>query len=338
MRRQLGTPSVSGLNCLMKTSTEEVYIGIDLGDRKHHMCVTNQAGEMIAEEKIANDRAALSQLTRRFPKAKAFMEVGTHSPWISRFLEQLNWEVTVANARKLRAIYNNERKCDRLDAQMLARLGRVDPQLLHPIQHGRAAAQQDLLWIKLRDRLVSTRTKIISSINTSLKSLGYRIGGGSSASYLKRLERDLAPDCRPMVEPMIDVLRSLNAQIQVYDRMIQQLTQIQYPSCQRLMQVHGVGPITALCFVLKLERPQRFAKLRDVGPYLGLCPRRDQSGELDKQLPISKRGDAYLRRLLVSCAHYVLGPFGPDSALHDFGQRLCERGGARAKKIGRAHV
>lgn len=316
----------------MKNRTEEVYIGIDLGDRKHQMCVTNQQGEIIAEEKIANDRPALSQYVRRFPKAQVFLEVGTHSPWVSRFLEQLGWRVTVANARKLRAIYNNERKSDRLDAQMLAKLGRVDPQLLHPVHHGSASAQQDLLWIKLRDQAVSCRTKLISSINSSLKSLGYRIGGGSAASYLKRLDRDLKSECRPMVEPMIEVLRSLNEQIKFYDRMIEELTATKYPECQRLMQIHGVGPITALCFVLKLERPERFAKLRDVGPYLGLCPKRDQSGEMDKQLPISKRGDAYLRRLLVSCAHYVLGPFGPDSALRDFGQRLSERGGARAKK------
>ena len=332
MRRQLGTPSVSGVYCLMKTSTDPVYIGIDLGDRKHQVCVTNQQGEIITEEKIPNDRPALSQLARRFPQAKAFLEVGTHSPWISRYLEQLGWEVTVANARKLRAIYSNDRKCDRLDAQMLARLGRVDPQLLHPVHHGSAAAQQDLLWIKLRDRLVSTRVEIISAVNFSLKSLGHRIGGGSSASYLTRLERDLPPECRPMVEPMMDVLRSLNEQIKRYDQTIARLTREQYPVCQRLMQVGGVGPITALSFVLKLERPERFGKLRDVGPYLGLCPKRDQSGDQDKQLPISKRGDAYLRRLLVSCAHYVLGSFGPDSALRDFGLRISERGGARAKK------
>ena len=316
----------------MNKSTEQLYIGIDLGDRKHQVCVTDDNGKILWEAKIANERSAFKQLTKLYPRAKAFMEVGTHSPWISRALEKLGWDTTVANARKFRAIYTNDRKSDKLDARMLAKIGRIDPELLHPIEHGSQSAQRDLLWIKLRDRLVNSRKEIISAINNSLKSLGYRIGAGSSASYLKRLERDLPEECQPMVQPMFDLLGSLNEQIKLYDQKIDNLVSKEYPQCQRLMQIAGVGPITALCFVLKLERPQRFAKIRDVGPYLGLSPKRDQSGEVDKQLPISKRGDTYLRRLLVSCSHYILGKFAPASALRDFGLKLCEQGGARAKK------
>jgi transposase len=100
----------------------------------------------------------------------------------------------------------------------------------------------------------------------------------------------------------------------------------------QLRQIPGVGPITALYFVLKIEDPSRFAQVRDVGAYVGLCPRRDQSGESDPQLRISKCGDAYLRRLLVSAAQYILGPFGPESALRQYGLRLAAEGTARAKK------
>lgn len=94
----------------------------------------------------------------------------------------------------------------------------------------------------------------------------------------------------------------------------------------------GVGPITALYFVLKIEDPKRFNHIRDVGAYAGLCPGRDQSGQSDPQLRISKRGDAYLRRLLVSAAQYILGPFGPESDLRSYGLRLAADGTARAKK------
>jgi transposase len=187
------------------------------------------------------------------------MEAGAHSPWISRYLEGLGWQVIVSNPRKVRAIYQHERKSDQRDALMLARIGRMDRALLYPVRHGSEEAQQDLLRIKLRDSLVRARVALINSVRFSLKSLGYPV----------------------------------------------------------LQQIPGVGAITALYFVLKIEDPHRFKNVRDVGAYTGLCPRRDQSGQSDPQLRISKRGDAYLRRLLVSAAQYILGPFGPQNALRE---------------------
>src|SRR6202047_3067141 len=99
-----------------------------------------------------------------------------------------------------------------------------------------------------------------------------------------------------------------------------------------LRQVKGVGPITALAYVLTLENPQRFVKSRDVGPYLGLVPKQEDSGESQPQLGISKAGDTMVRKLLVGSAHYILGPFGPDTDLRRYGLRLCERGGKNGKK------
>lgn len=81
-----------------------------------------------------------------------------------------------------------------------------------------------------------------------------------------------------------------------------------------------------------MQSAERIERVRSVGAYLGMVPRRDQSGDQDRQLPISKAGDRYLRKLLVNCAHYILGPFGPPSALRDFGLRICARGGKSAKK------
>ena len=113
---------------------------------------------------------------------------------------------------------------------------------------------------------------------------------------------------------------------------LEQLSSEKYPETARLRAVGGVGPVTALAFVLTLEESSRFKKSRDVGPFLGLTPRRDQSGQTDKQLRITKAGDAYLRRLLVGCAHYILGPFGPDCDLRRFGLKLAARGGKNAKR------
>jgi transposase len=116
------------------------------------------------------------------------------------------------------------------------------------------------------------------------------------------------------------------------DKQIEALCEKEYPETATLRGIKGVGPITSLAFVLTLEEKGRFANSRSVPAYLGLTPRRDQSGEVDKQLRITKAGDRYLRRLLISCAHYILGPFGGPSHLRAFGERLCVRGGKNAKK------
>ena len=120
--------------------------------------------------------------------------------------------------------------------------------------------------------------------------------------------------------------------IQVYDERIEKLGREKYGHTELLRQVKGVGPLTSLAYVLTLENPDRFAKSRDVGPYLGLVPKQEESGDSQPQLGISKAGDVMLRRLLVGSAHYILGPFGPDTDLRRYGLRLCERGGKNAKK------
>ena len=312
------------------TASSGFTLGLDLGDRQHHVCVLDAAGTIVREASLPNTRPALQQLLADFPRSTVALEAGTHSPWLSRYLTDLGATVLVANPRKLHAISRSERKCDRRDAQMLARLARVDPALLHPIQHGSAQAQHDLLGLKLRDALVRTRVGLINAVRFTLKSLGHPVRNPSSESFHKNVE--IPADCLPVVQPLLTVLAQVTEQIKAMERDLVRRSQQAYPATQRLQQIAGVGPLTALCFVLKVGDPQRFRRGRDVGAYLGLCPRRDQSGGTDKQLRISKCGDGLLRRLLVSAAHYVLGPFGPACALREHGQRLTGTGSAREKK------
>ena len=309
-----------------------VTLGLDLGDLRHSLCALDPQGVITEETTIANDRDALRKLAAKYPAARVIIEVGTHSPWISRFLTSQGMEVLVANARKLRAIYQSDSKSDRKDAQMLARIGRLDPQLLYPITHRCEAAQRDLLHVKLRDTLVRQRTAVILSVRFTLKSLGHRLPSPSPASFANRARTLLPPELLLLVDPMLKVLDTLSQQIREMERSIGRLCQNCYPETQRLQAINGVGPITALTFVLTVDDPKRFTKPRDIGPWLGLTPKRDQSGKLDKELPISKAGDKYLRRLLVSCAQYILGPFGTDCDLRHKGLELAERGGHGAKK------
>jgi transposase len=138
---------------------------------------------------------------------------------------------------------------------------------------------------------------------------------------------------RKAILPLIGMIRLLTQTIRRYDRQVRRLCEKDYESeTDRIIRVNGVGDLTALAFVLVLDRPERFKKSRRVGAFLGLCPRVSQSGECDPQLRITKAGNEFLRRLLVQCAHYITGPFGKDSTLRRVGLRLMERGGARAKK------
>lgn len=319
----------------MKTSIPQITIGIDLGDKKHAVCVLDNEGEILKQRSMVNTRESLQRLSKAYPGARIAMEVGSHSPWISRLLTERGHEVLVANPRKMRAIYQNDRKSDELDAMMLARLARVDPKLLYPIQHVDEQSQRDLLQVKLRDNLVRQRVDIISSVRFTLKSLGVQLSSPNTASFAKRARLELEhvdKHLLAMVEPSLQVIDEITKNIRELDRRIEKLCAEHYPITRKFQQITGIGPITALSFVLTVGDPERFAKPRDVGPYLGLVPKRDQSGNTDKQLRISKAGDAYMRKLLVSAAQYIIGPFGCDCDLRRHGLALAARGGRAAKK------
>lgn len=315
-----------------KDKSSKITIGLDLGDRRHRFCVLDRHGAVVEEGNVCNDRISLGKLVGRYGGALAVMEAGAHSPWISRYVEGLGWRVIVSNPRKVRAIYQHEGKSDRRDALMLARIGRMDATLLYPVRHSSEQAQQDLLRIKQRDALVRARVALINSLRFGLKSLGYPVRSPSSAHFHKMVMELLPERLRPIIAPSVDALAELSLRIKVLEREITLVARTRYPQTRWLEQIPGVGAITALYFVLKIEDPERFEHVRDVGAYAGLCPRRDQSGESDPQLHISKRGDAYLRRLLVSAAQYILGPFAPGSALRQYGLRLAAEGTRRAKK------
>lgn len=153
----------------------QTTIGIDPGGKQHAVCILGKDGEVLQEFSIGNQRGELLRLAQEHPKARAVMEVGTRSPWISRLMSQAGLEVIVASARKLRAIYDNERKCDKTDARMLAKLARVDKAMPHPISHIGEQGRRDLLLLKLRDTLARQRVALINSARACLKSQGLRL-------------------------------------------------------------------------------------------------------------------------------------------------------------------
>jgi transposase len=314
---------------------QRMTAGLDLGDKYSHLCLLDtESGELIEEGRLRTTPEAFERRFGSERPTRVAIEVGTHSPWVSRLLTECGHEVLIANPRKTRLIYGERRKTDKLDAHKLARLARADPELLYPIEHRGEESQAHLALIHSREALVRSRTQLINHVRGTVKSFGARLPKCSAESFHKkvaeknRLPRELAE----ALEDVVATIASLTAKIRDYDRRIERLSKERYPQTQLLRQVAGVGALTSLTFVLTLEDPRRFAKSRAVGAYLGLVPGKDQSGEQDPGKRISAEGDEMTRRLLVGSAHYVLGPFAPDSDLRRHGEKIVGRGGANAKK------
>jgi transposase len=310
----------------------KLTIGMDLGDRFTYYCVLDEAGEVMVEQKLPTTRQAMKQVFGRMPSSRVAMETGAHSPWVSRQLTQLGHEVIVAHARNVRLIGESSRKDDRLDARMLARLARLDPRLLSPVQHRSAEAQAHLTVIRARAALVGARTALVNAARGLAKSYGERLRKCGTQQVNKDLAAGFSTELRTALEPLLAEVQSLNQRITEYDRRIEQIATEVHPEVALLKQVKGVGTLIALTYVLTVADPHRFRRSRDVGCYLGLRPGRRNSGSSQPQLHISKEGDRYLRTLMVQGAHYILGPFGQDSDLRRWGLKLSERGGSNAKK------
>jgi len=317
---------------VVKRKTVFFYIGIDLGDKKSNYCVMNDQAEILAEGILATTAEEFNAYFSALSRSRIALEVGTHSPWINALLEDLGHEVYVANPRKMESIQKSKRKNDKEDARKLARLVRADPELLYPIRHRGVEARQDLILLRARDAAVGSRTKLINCVRGLVKSIGGRVPKCSAESFGNHAEKALPESIRESLLPLVEQIAVLTAVIKKYDKAVSKKSSEQYPETMLLEQVNGVGPVTSLAYVLTLEKPERFRKSREVGPYLGLVPKQDDSGESSKQLRITKTGDVMLRRLLVGSAQYILGPFGADCDLRRFGLKLAERGGKNAKK------
>jgi transposase len=307
--------------------------GLDLGDKHSYLClIDTESGEVMEEGRLRTNPEAIRRRFASEQPMRIAIETGTHSPWVSRLLEECGHEVLVANARKLRLIYSNKRKTDEVDAENLARLARVDPKLLYPLKHRGEDSQAHLTIIRSRQALVGCRTQLVNHACGAVKSFGARLPKCPARSFHNRAPEHIPKALRPALGPILEQIGSLTERIRQYDRQLQTISEEHYPQTQLLRQVEGIGPLTALTFVLTVEDPYRFEKSRSVGAYLGLVPATDRSGERDPQKHISKEGEEMLRKLLVSSAHYVLGPFGSDSDLRRHGEKIASRGGKNAKK------
>jgi transposase len=310
---------------------QKLTIGIDLGDQSSRYCILDEGADVVSEGRLPTTKEGLDSLFAKMAGSRIALEVGTHSPWVSRHLTALGHEVIVANAHKVKLITQSVRKNDRVDARQLARLARADVNLLSPIRHRGEAAQVDLAVIRARAELMETRTKLVNSARGLVKPLGERLKKCDADQVREELGAGLSASVRAVIEPLLKTVEAISEQIGRYDEQIEEMGK-RYPETKLLRQVYGVGPLIAMTFVLTLDDAGRFAHSRDVGPYLGLVPKQRESGESQPELGISKAGDGLLRSLLVQGAHCMLRKGAPGSDLRTWGLGKVGSGGKRAKK------
>ncbi len=320
----------------MDTTPKQVT-GVDVSDRFSTFCTVDEAGEIEEEGRVRTSPQAFRTHFQKSPR-RVVIEVGTHSPWMSRLLAKCGHEVIVANARMVSLIYRNERKTDRIDAESLARLGRLDPKLLHPIQHRAEETQVHLGLVRTRATVVRARTALINHVRGAVKTLGGRIPRCSTDGFARKAVEHIPESLQPALQPVLESITQLSRQIRFFDKQIQGLCEKRYPETALLREIVGVGPTTALTYRLVIDDPVRFRDSRSVGAYIGLTRRHADSGESAPELRITKSGDSLLRSLLIQAAHYILGPFGPESDLRNWGLAYWRRGGATPKAKKKAAV
>jgi transposase len=308
------------------------FIGIDLGDRNCEVCVFNGAGEVHETLRLGMKEKDFAAYFGKLGRSRVALEAGGQSRWVAEVLERCGHEVYVSNTRKVAYISQSDDKDDPGDAYKLAELVHFKPQLLHPIQHRSREAQADLSWIRAREALVASRTKLVNTVRAMSKAFGARLAKCSPEAFPIKRADQVPEEIRGAVAPLLEIIDELNERIAYYEEMEEQIARTRYEKYELLTQVDGVGVHTALSFMLTIGDAERFAKSRMVGPFLGLRPRKKDSGDSRPQLGITKAGDEYMRKTLTNCAHHILGPKGKDSDLRRAGQRICERGGKNAKK------
>jgi transposase len=192
--------------------------------------------------------------------------------------------------------------------------------------------------VKCREALVRSRTAIVNQIRGFCKAEGVRLCKCSPEAFNK-VRKDLPEEVADVAHHLFDMLKALNAKIKRYDGILTKaMMRLRKEDAELVMQVPGVGPVTAAVFLAAVGDAKDFGKPRVAGPFLGLAPRQDQSGGTDKQLRISKEGDAMARKLLVIAANYIMGPFAKDCDLRRHGMRIAERGGKNARKRAKVAV
>ena len=240
----------------LRPNLDRLTVGVDLGDQWSVYCILGPEGETLMEGRLPMTKQTVAEFFQGLPAARVVIEVGTHSAWVQEVISGYGHEVLVANPRLMEGSKRRKRKNDRIDANKLARLGRMDPQSLHPIQHRSAEVRQDLVILRARDTLVAVRTELINTTRGLVKSVGARLPKCASPSFSKKVEESLPGEIREALLPLVQLVAAISDSIQEYDEQVEKLGSEKYGHTKLVRQVTGVGPVTALGLCIDLGEPE----------------------------------------------------------------------------------
>ena len=309
-----------------------VAAGLDIGDKECQACGRDKSGKVVLERKVKTSRAGLEGTFKALAPCRIVVEAGSQTRWIAKALLDMGHEVKVVDPRRMRRIYESDNKSDVRDARELSEAALDRWERLPEVRLRSKESQEKLSVLRTRDTLVRARTRLVNTARSLLKQYGIKVPKCEPEAFPKRASGLVPEELLVAGKALLEQIRLLNAQVKGLDGWIESQS-AQDARIRCLRQIPGIGRVTAAAFVWTIDDPYRFKRSRSVGAYLGLRPKREQSGETDKQLPITKAGNRYLRALLVSAAQGIMRKKSKDTALKRFGLRLAERGGKRAKKI-----
>ena len=307
-------------------------IGIDIGDRTSELCVLSDTNVVLVRGAVPTDRATIRDMFQQLKPTTVVMETGTHSAWMDRDIRACGHRVLVASARRVAQVLKDKKKNDRRDAQQLALLAAFNEEFLGVVNHRSEQAQLSLGKLKVRDHLIRARTRACNTMRGLVKSHGYRLPKVEPQRMTALAAGALPAEIQELIEPLVKVVETLNGKIEEQDKELARLAQESYPQTKYVEQIHGVGLIVSLAFVLTIDEAERFERSRDVGNYLGLTPAQDQSGESNPELRITRDGDGLMRSLLVNAAQTVMRKNSPECDLKRHGEKLAGDGGKIARK------
>ena len=321
-------------------------IGVDVSDRTSKICVMAKlpGGErkIVVETTCATTKAGFEEAFSKFDRSwPVIFETGTHCRWMDKCFRGLGFKDIIANPGKIPSITKSNKKNDRNDARELARLAIADPEMLHPVFLRDEIFQKMLRYHHARNMLVSQRTQTVNQVRGFGKSVGYRIEHSSTETFHRLNKTEWPKELEEVAWPLMDSLETINLKIKAYDKMIEKLAEEPEfkDMVERARVLYGIGIIGSTVLIATIGgRPDRFEHSRDVGAYLGMIPKQDQSGEVDKQLHITHAGSDICRTALVECAGVAMMSNAPDTDIKLKGLRISMRGGKIAKRKAKVAV
>lgn len=312
---------------------DSITIGLDLGNTFNKAVGLDAGGRVLFQEDLRNDPEAMEAFFNAHPGATVGMETGTHCRWIAALAAACGCEPVVGNARQLRLVFKSSRKNDWKDALKIAQICRADKSLFHPVTLRDDEHHRLYQLVRQRALLVGQRTQLVNAVRGFCKAGGVRLPKCDARSFASRAASLLPEGTRRDLKPLLDALAGLAAQIAAADAILEEYLDKHFPRESALLQtVPCVGPVTGAAFIALVPDPHRFRSAREAGPYFGLVPKQDQSGETDRPCEITREGNMLMRTMLVNVANLILRDAAPDTALKRFGLRLCGRGGGKVAR------